>query len=76
MSLNPTQIEDFHKKVEYLCIKMSTDISRIIEVEPMKVQTDPFKPLSKFLKQSLKLELKKKNKSIDENLKRNDTLYP
>lgn len=55
---------------------MSTDISRIIEVEPMKVQTDPFKPLSKFLKQSLKLELKKKNKSIDENLKRNDTLYP
>lgn len=59
MSLNPTQIEVFHEELEYLCIKMSTDISRIIETEPMEVQTDPFKPLSKFLEQSLKLEFKK-----------------
>ena len=50
LSLNSTQIEDIPKELNSLCINISTDISRIIKAGSMKVQTDPFKLLSKILK--------------------------
>ena len=59
LCLNQTQIEDLRKELESLCTKLFTDIGRIIEAEPTKVQIDPSKPLSELSQHSLRLDLKK-----------------